>query len=841
MPADLRVCLETCLSEEASTATLERHLPQIRDIIVRLLQGLKTKQAYYKQLQMEQQQPRLPPNVHGSRVPTPGARSASRSESATGASSPRPSATAQVPPRPMPDLRQATGSPRAFSPPPHARPQPPLPSHQQQQSQSQPQPQPQPQPHPHPQSQLYSQAQPAMSSHAPSSVPKPAPAMTAAQPWAHDRPPLPKPATASKASPAITASPPVSLSPPVPPPAPATASESVTLPPPISGAAIPVTPQSSLRMPTEQEKNEEINLRLRNSDTLERRASKRFSAYTFNKIGAGLLSSIGSTPTSMYTYGDRRTPQSALSSVKEGRDGREVKEALQNVTPTRQNRMSKNLTEESLTSLRSGDVKQAGDKDAQAARESDAASIYSEEQPLVVFLQVGRQTRKVTLPVDDTQPDRGLNLAMLRMQFVDQFSYSSGKLDFPEIYIKDHATGVPYQLEDMSDIEPRSLLMLNIEPLDQVKEHVDLSIASLSRELTELKTLLRENTMTRDAPRHTPMLAESTPIPDTEFKKAGDRMSTQIMTTTPTLQNGTDYAADLKTHYEALQKLRNDFAILRQIQDEGERDMRHLMTSVREQAKEMSRVVAIGPSAGRNLIESGKAHLDAQSQQVLTNVEDLQDLIEDLKLDVSHRGVKPKATELRRVTNDMNTAQQRLTELEQYIQSVRPHWKKTWENELQFIVDEQEFLNYQEGLLTDLKQDLTAVQDVFGHIQQIVRLRDVGQARGDDPGRAPTRYVPPPPDAEHEGLPSVMIEVRGQSIDHERRLRALQAAERSREKAKAGRSDEFADELAGFVDNKALRRTGGHLEAERVRQKRDQTTLRAMFDGSGEAQMGSKE
>ena len=269
--------------------------------------------------------------------------------------------------------------------------------------------------------------------------------------------------------------------------------------------------------------------------------------------------------------------------------------------------------------------------------------------------------------------------------------------------------------------------------------------------------------------------------------------------------------------------------------------MRHLMTSVREQAKEMSRVVAIGPSAGRNLIESGKAHLDAQSQQVLTNVEDLQDLIEDLKLDVSHRGVKPKATELRRVTNDMNTARQRLTELEQYIQSVRPHWKKTWENELQFIVDEQEFLNYQEGLLTDLKQDLTAVQDVFGHIQQIVRLRDVGQARGDDPGRAPTRYVPPPPDAEHEGLPSVMIEVRGQSIDHERRLRALQAAERSREKAKAGRSDEFADELAGFVDNKALRRTGGHLEAERVRQKRDQTTLRAMFDGSGEAQMGTKE
>ena len=198
-------------------------------------------------------------------------------------------------------------------------------------------------------------------------------------------------------------------------------------------------------------------------------------------------------------------------------------------------------------------------------------------------------------------------------------------------------------------------------------------------------------------------------------------------------------------------------------------------------------------------------------------------------MDVSHRGVKPKAAELKRATVDIATATQRLTELEQYIQSVRPHWKKTWENELQFIVDEQEFLNYQEGLLADLKQDLTAVQDVFGNIQQIVKLRDVGQARGDDPGRGP-RYVPPPPDGEHEGLPTVMVEVRGQSIDHERRLRALQAAERSREKAKAGRTDEFADELQGFVDNRTLRRTGGHLEAERVRQKRDQSTLRAMFE-----------
>lgn len=49
MPSDLRVCLETCLSEEASPRTLEVHLPGVRTIIVRLLSGLKSRQAQFKE------------------------------------------------------------------------------------------------------------------------------------------------------------------------------------------------------------------------------------------------------------------------------------------------------------------------------------------------------------------------------------------------------------------------------------------------------------------------------------------------------------------------------------------------------------------------------------------------------------------------------------------------------------------------------------------------------------------------------------------------------------------------------------------------------------------------
>lgn len=49
VPADLRVCLETCLSDQPSQATLERHLPQVRQIIIGLLHGLREKQRLYRE------------------------------------------------------------------------------------------------------------------------------------------------------------------------------------------------------------------------------------------------------------------------------------------------------------------------------------------------------------------------------------------------------------------------------------------------------------------------------------------------------------------------------------------------------------------------------------------------------------------------------------------------------------------------------------------------------------------------------------------------------------------------------------------------------------------------
>lgn len=80
--------------------------------------------------------------------------------------------------------------------------------------------------------------------------------------------------------------------------------------------------------------------------------------------------------------------------------------------------------------------------------------------PFDVFLQVGREVKKVTI-------DSNYTLASMRMLFLDKFNYNPGKENFPAIYIRDPTSSVQYELEDMDEVREKSLLSLNIERKSQ--------------------------------------------------------------------------------------------------------------------------------------------------------------------------------------------------------------------------------------------------------------------------------------------------------------------------------------------------------------------------------------
>lgn len=290
----------------------------------------------------------------------------------------------------------------------------------------------------------------------------------------------------------------------------------------------------------------------------------------------------------------------------------------------------------------------------------------------------------------------------------------------------------------------------------------------------------------------------------------------------------TRVVTDLKTQFDEVQNLRRDLGIMRQLYTDFMKQTKESLGTLRTQTQNVRQLATAKVGGARAYIDDGKTKLDSRSQNVLTKMEELQDTVEAIKDDVLKRNVSPRPQILKSIKADVDAVATELENLKDHINTVKPMWKKTWEEELQNIVEEQQFLSHQEEFLSDLLEDHKAVLEVFGHVEKVISLRGSGSAKFK--GRS---FRPPPPEEGHNGLSTVMLEIRGSSVDPERRLKAIAANEKLREKELSSRSDEFQNELTGFVAGKKLKMTGGADEVERVRQRRNELTLKAMFNGTG--------
>src|SRR5690606_20730111 len=136
------------------------------------------------------------------------------------------------------------------------------------------------------------------------------------------------------------------------------------------------------------------------------------------------------------------------------------------------------------------------------------------------------------------------------------------------------------------------------------------------------------------------------------------------------------------------------------------------------------------------------------------------------------------------------------TELADFIQTIRPSWKKTWEVELQTIVKEQMFLKEQEALLEDLKEDRGSLLQTIINLKKVMELQSKnGSLLG---GKQREFMFQPAVDEEFEGLRTVMQEVKMIEPDSDRRLRAMAQMEKLRHIELSNRIDEFEEELSTF-------------------------------------------
>ncbi|KAF8631926.1 hypothetical protein AX15_002179 [Amanita polypyramis BW_CC] len=610
---------------------------------------------------------------------------------------------------------------------------------------------------------------------------------------------------------------------------------------------------------------------LKNTDILERRASKRFSTFNISK-----MTGASHRERSMRNHPNRRslavssalTP-GELAVLTEVDDEEQVE-----VAQTSSKREASPNPRRSIPRTATPDRKQVPPLPTTAARtpeppvsnevngvQNEAVMNEQEEPPgvpskITVFLQLGREVKKVKV-------EPGLSFSSLRVLFVDKFSYNPGLENFPAIYIRDPSSGVQYELEDTDEVKEKCLLSLNIEPLDQIKQHIDSQISSLSQDIKELKSTI-SNSSRQVYPIVAQPLGESAPVPnrptDRQFQTVARRLSKFISNTNndgppsilPQIQTQmtgqslqpqmtgasvmSDYSArvvgDLKTQFDEVQNLRRDLGIMRQLYTEFMKQTKESLGTLRTQTQSVRQLATTSVGGARGYIDSGKKKLDTRSQNLLTEVEKLQDAVENVKDDVIKRQVTPKAQFLKTIKRETTSVATELESLREHIKTIKPMWKKTWEEELQNIVEEQQFLTHQEEFLNDLLDDYKAAAEIYGHIEKVISLRIHG-SNGVSRNLRNRSFKPLPQEEGHGGLSTVMMELRGAaSVDPERRLKAIEANQKSRKKELASRSDELHSELSDFVGQKKLRMTGGAEETERVRQKKNEITLKAMFTGS---------
>ncbi|MCJ1283923.1 Bud site selection protein 6 [Xylographa opegraphella] len=453
---------------------------------------------------------------------------------------------------------------------------------------------------------------------------------------------------------------------------------------------------------------------------------------------------------------------------------------------------------------------------------------------LTIFLQYKSKIKKFVLP--DGSSD--LSVARLQLAFIEKFAWNTHNNgnDLPEIYIQDPVSGVRHELEDLGDVKDRSVLVLNVEILDEVKKHIDEGLGGLRRMVEGVRgvvdgqQLALQQVFERQQDTAKTMATIAT-MPPSGQRRAG---SLELYKSTGTRSSASP--VETGTQLTEVQTLRRDLAVVRQAFSAFKSEVESSVKVVQSKASSIkvstidTTVSKIENGSGRAYVNAGKKSLGEDSENIVNRVDDLQDIVEDLRKDVVTRGVRPLPRQLETVSREISVATAEVKKMQECVKRERPIWTKIWEKELELVCIDREFLTLQEELTIDLQDDLEKATRTFALVEQATKQQNLHSTPG-NPGslrntsRGLTSVIPDvDPVKVKDG---VLDEVRALQPNHESRLEAIERAERARQRELEDRRDsDFKKELGSFVEEGKLRQSGGVEEAERMRKVKDERNRR---------------
>jgi hypothetical protein len=471
------------------------------------------------------------------------------------------------------------------------------------------------------------------------------------------------------------------------------------------------------------------------------------------------------------------------------------------------------------------------------------------DKELTLFLQYKSKIKKYVFA-----DGFDLSAGRLQLAFIEKFAWDTHRYgELPEIHIQDPVSGVRYELEDINDVKDRSVLVLNIEQLDEVKSHFDDKFGGLSRLVESIKTVVddQQSTIQRVAERQQQTAKELAGIaaaPTISSARNSALIPSRAAPGSAPMEGGVNSAAQLSE----VQSLRRDLAVVRQTYSSFVSDIQASMSTIRTKANAVksTAVKAALPSldgdTGRAYINTGKKSVQDDSEKIVNRVDDLQDLVEDLRKDVVQRGVRPLPRQLEVTAKDLSIATAELKKLQDFLAKEKPLWTKIWEQELQTVCEERDMLTMQEELAADLQDDLEKAAQTLELVEQATKQQNLetekeqGKTLRSASGRnaaisaaALDKVVDP-----REARDGVLGEVKALQPNHESRLEAIERAEKARQRELATRNDdEFKRELGNFVEEGKLKKSGGIEEVERLRKAKDERARKEFQEREAQRQL----
>lgn len=425
---------------------------------------------------------------------------------------------------------------------------------------------------------------------------------------------------------------------------------------------------------------------------------------------------------------------------------------------------------------------------------------------ICLFLRIADRTKKVEahLPV---------TLASIRLLFVEKFAYSPGSTAFPDIYVVDPHHNISFELEETTltaEVKNGTLLVLkSIEKEFEVKEtfqEIARDFSSrldnlIGKALDDLNNTLNNLKIQSDTPKNVIDESESANFKETFLSLSDD-------------------AREIIDEFKFIKD------ILAQKRINTATAVSELMLEL--SALKESSFTESGATSNRGYMQHSHSKLSHDSDNLLTKVDDLQDMMEELRKDVAQRGVRVGPQQLKITRKEIEDAKLSLKGLDDFITDGKPTWKRIWESELDKVCEEQQFFNLQDDLTLDLKEDIKKIEETFDLIEKC----SVEQSKNTSKRNNFSTKVclMDPGESMHSRKDALLNEVAGLVPNHESRLVAIEKAERLRQKERQTvEVSEFQEELGDFVEEKRLKNSGGIEELEKKRQQQDIENLRSSF------------